>query len=416
MDIAGLEDDPDFWDMDIEEHCRDGLPDKPKKSKGASKPMLESPNPEPLVVPTKPKAPARKPMLESPKPEAPPTKPKASARKPADRRLEQLESLHERLSVATNLKLSQGHRLKLDSAAELKRKRKPMPKFNIDFAEIKDLETSGTKGYDEVELGDDDDDMPEAFEIMRTLSSPAGARTPPSETTYSSSDDVDSLIRAVPLDDIEGSEPRRLESSQKKRKSPPPPVRKRNRTLSISPPKKRSCYETSHSALQSKRIDVCFNLSTILFIHRYFSQRNVRFQEPSPPEVIDECEERLFLPNLSDSDPETTQNLDARLELVYSNRASNVDDDDYSLGSDEYLEVELATPNLTTSNSTPSNELEDDTPLKLTMFTYTETNDKMRMGKDELAEDLTNTTEINDPEDEFAELDAWLNSAAVDII
>ncbi|KAF5380937.1 hypothetical protein D9615_004089 [Tricholomella constricta] len=444
MDLAGLEDDPGFWDMDVDEKgddvkqvrdltkpkdgedltpsrhyksgkilqnldhaealprrlpngnlpcnhpckdknkcrhlcCRDGLPDKPKKRGAIGKPSTEPPKqPEPTA--------------------AAPTKHKDSIRKTIDRRLDQLESLHERSSVTRNLKLSPGHRLKLDSPTELRRKRKAIPDFDVQFTELKDPQTSKARGYDATYI-DDDDDLPEALDILKSLPTPTRPRTSPSETDYSNSD-IDSLIRAVPLDDIEGIPAPRSSSEKLNRadnnfmKLTPSPDRKRNRPSgSVSPSKKRRRYELPNeeeNAVKAQRIDVCFDLSSNDFVLKHSklstinaSQGNVRFEEPY-----------LFIPDTSD-EPYSTP--DTQQKAVDSHRGTC----SLSLDSD-YLDFGPATPDLTISSSTIS-ELEKKTPPNMKTFPNT-------------PKELNEAAGWTNNEDEFEELDAWLNSAAVEIL
>ncbi|KAF8077800.1 Sec63 Brl domain-containing protein [Lyophyllum atratum] len=360
--------------------CRDGLADKPKRRGSAGKTVLESP-----------KRPATRPIAVSAKAEK-------STRKPTDRRLEELESLHSRSNVTTNLKLSPGHRLKLDRASELKRKRKLIPDFNIEFTVLRDSQAAKTTGYDSADI-EEDDDLPEAFDILQTLATHPRPWTSPSENTYSNSD-MDSLIRAVPLDDIEVSTTEHLKDGEENEKqhkaiskselTPSPDHSMRGRSArSISPPRKRRRYEVVQGqrsvALQPQ------------------PSNTVHFQEFSPEPNRSSKNQALFRPTSSD---EPSENQDRREPIDFSGGLCVLDDSDFSLDSD-YLELPLATPDLTFSTSAIA-ELEDETHRVENVS--------------QILKDLPDATADSDSEnvkdevDEFAELDAWINSAAVEIL
>lgn len=178
-----------------------------------------------------------------------PTKDKMTvARKSTDRKLGDLEKLHERTNVTTNLKLSEGQRLKLDSPDELKRKQKPLPDFKLELADLNDPRPSNTASYEMKDIYYDDDDLPEAQDITKAIPSKFTERSPPSDTNYSNSD-IDSLIRAAPLDEIEmkhfenpqGPLKRKASEKYRGRVCRPETAMKRAR-LSASSPAKRVRY------------------------------------------------------------------------------------------------------------------------------------------------------------------------------
>lgn len=165
-----------------------------------------------------------------------------------DRGLEKLQSLHERANVSKSLKLSEGQRLKLDPT-ELKRKRRPLPNFNIQLSDLNDSGPSRSVNYDMVELDDDNDDLPEAHDILNTTRPPSAVKGTPSSETHYTNSEVDSLIRALPLDE-EGQVGAPLRLSQRKtplktgrksRQARPAPSPARNDTE--FPPAKRSRFE-----------------------------------------------------------------------------------------------------------------------------------------------------------------------------
>jgi ATP-dependent DNA helicase HFM1/MER3 len=173
------------------------------------------------------------------------TKPKTriADNTPADRKLNDLKKLHEKTNVTSNLKLPQGHRLKLDSPEQLKRKCRPFRDFNVEFADLKDTRPQNT----EVEyLGNDtdDDDLPESHDILKTVSTAIEGRSSPSETNYSNSD-LDSLIRAVPLDDNQEVFSTSITTSQDDSKRPGQQPGSLVASASTSPPTLKRKRETS---------------------------------------------------------------------------------------------------------------------------------------------------------------------------
>lgn len=71
-------------------------------------------------------------------------------------------------------------------------KRKVVPNFDIELADIDDGQVQVAEPFDDYE---DDDDLPEPSEMLKLLK-----KTPSSETNYSASD-IDTLIRDMPLDE-----------------------------------------------------------------------------------------------------------------------------------------------------------------------------------------------------------------------
>ncbi|KAG6854738.1 hypothetical protein C0991_002452 [Blastosporella zonata] len=293
------------------------------------------------------------------------TKALTSTRKPKakDRRLEELESLHQRTSVISNLQISPGHRLKLDSPSKLIRKRKPIPEFKIEYTELKDPFAVEKTDYDLAELDDDnDDDLPSAPGI----SSEHQIQTPSSDNNYSNSD-IDALIRAVPLDD-------------KISATVHPENETRNTTFLASSPagRKRKRVGSTSTKKRVRIEEITPNPS--------LSQGTMEFESPQkgyfenklgglfPPDFSDAIEDNPFEPNKA---------------------YGRADDDDYLFSASEYLDLRLATPDLTLSASISDSFDHSDIALQ------TERN---------------HMPTIDNKDDEVAELDAWLNSGAVEII
>ena len=158
--------------------------------------------------------------------------------KKVDRRIEELELLHRRTGTASNIRPVNGHRLKLDSSRQLKRKWESILDPNIKFTDLSDPQRSTTAVFEDT-IDIDDEEIPEVYDILNTT-----LRSPPSDTNYSNSE-VDSLIRAVPLDQTFGmmapiSPPRR---DQEDRVVSLPSTQLKEARGQNSLPKKRIRYE-----------------------------------------------------------------------------------------------------------------------------------------------------------------------------
>ncbi|KAH7879983.1 Sec63 Brl domain-containing protein [Lentinula edodes] len=173
--------------------CREGLRVPPKSKTGAVAKTTVKPN-----VVNDPQNQTKSKGFQSDFKRTP-SKPKPKPRVKTDQTLDDLDKLHKSTNVQQNLKLSQGHRIKLDpspSGPSIKRKNRPVPNFDIEFASIATVDT------DILDLPaslDDDDDLPAPHEIL--ASSKNKKRNYSSEDNYSNSE-LDALIRDIPSDDI----------------------------------------------------------------------------------------------------------------------------------------------------------------------------------------------------------------------
>ncbi|KAJ6490475.1 hypothetical protein DFH09DRAFT_1003499 [Mycena vulgaris] len=258
LDLEGLEDDPDFWNMPVDQHgdeipapppvvrdltkpkpqvkksqmarssvqaheVVDNSPPKPKKLangnyKYASVPHLNISLVSRLIRcnhPCKDKTKCRhmccrdglaeppkqpKKRTESKKdssPPASPVQPKKSKKtnQRLDSTMQDLERLHERTNV--RLKFPERGRPKLEPTSELKRKHRPPINFNVELTELSDGEPPVSYGI--ADLDDDDDDLPAPHELLKPANSVTKKQQPSPETNYSDSE-LDSLIRHVPSD------------------------------------------------------------------------------------------------------------------------------------------------------------------------------------------------------------------------
>ncbi|KAG6814547.1 hypothetical protein H0H92_000074 [Tricholoma furcatifolium] len=386
IDLAGLEDDPDFWNMEEEEEVTLVVRDLTKSGKDQSKYVAphkcgtEGPDRDGILprilhngniecnhpckdkvkcrhlcckeglLPEKPKnrPSSAKYQMEPSRPSAEvktitgntKAKPKTSTCKRMDRRLEQLESLHDRSSVNRNLHISPGRRLKLDSAVTLKKKRKAVPDFEIEYAELKTPHDTMSKSHEWPES--DDDDLPEApgISFARQLQRPS------SETDCSDSD-LDSLIRAVPLD---------LEDQ----------VQGRSPSFAQSPLKRKRAIEltTSNKKMQRSPQKLTHMLG-----------KTVNFYEPPQHAGSKGAAEPLFLPS-DDSKAKEPSYEPSRVNIPQETVLRN----EFPFPT-EYQDPGTSTLEQTTSTISHARADEEDKCA-----------------------------------DDFAELDAWLNSGAVEIL
>lgn len=183
------------------------------------------------------------------------TKKPTSAR--SDHDLKQLEALHERTGVTSNLNLTKGKRIKLHESFDdhvdppssalspiasapashprSRRPRPPRPSFDLEFSNLADKDTDN-RGRNLADISDaDDDDLPDARELIQSATqkrpiNSSGANKESSPSTNYDDIEIDALIAETNFDDVLDltmfpSSPRRetsvtLESSppQKKRK------------------------------------------------------------------------------------------------------------------------------------------------------------------------------------------------------
>ncbi|KAK0196704.1 hypothetical protein F5146DRAFT_1153057 [Armillaria mellea] len=145
----------------------------------------------------------------------------------SDRTLERMETLHMNTNVQDNLKLTEGQRIKLQPVPNVKkRKRKAAPDPEIKFADIGDSQPLQDVYRDISYHLDDDDDLPEAHEIMTS----APRKNVPFSDGFADSD-FDALIRDFPDDNDFGARP----ASPLNTRFSPSPVPKRMRLNDESP-------------------------------------------------------------------------------------------------------------------------------------------------------------------------------------
>ena len=122
--------------------------------------------------------------------------------KEASQSLRRLEALHERTGVEKSLRLGEGGRIKLQSelAPRSQSSRKPVPQFDIEFTKLKH-EPSATVTTP-MELSDSDDDLPDPGSYLRkhSKSRPAEQAVSSDSTNYSNSE-FDALIANASISD-----------------------------------------------------------------------------------------------------------------------------------------------------------------------------------------------------------------------
>ncbi|KAF7363796.1 ATP-dependent DNA helicase MER3 [Mycena sanguinolenta] len=438
LDLEGLEDDPDFWNMNVDEHG-DELPEpqvakdpvvrdltKGRVKKDETKPAQDVPKtsdispskPEKLVNgnykcnhPCKDKTKCRHmccrdglaepPKLKkraeaSPKKRtagsdgskthwtsiaSPPQSKKATKTKNVDSTMENLERLHE----CTN---------RTQAQAET-----PI-NFNVELTQLGDGQPPTSYAIPDLK---DDDDLPEPHELLKSSAKRRGLSP---ETNYSDSE-IDSLIRHVPLDLIENfanpAPPPPRPSKQiaskvmpKPLPSTPPPTRKRYAdSEEAHPPPKRSRFEVG--------------------ISRSFSS--------SPAGVSERAKETRPVGRV----PLFAKFSDESDDLIAP--------DDFgirSAGGETYDECEdfildcdifPTTPALTTA----SDESKDTSDISITypspILKSTSASSQAALALDgkkiahfEMDGEKENVDFEEEQDDDMKELDAWLNSGAVEII
>ncbi|TFK42447.1 hypothetical protein BDQ12DRAFT_732098 [Crucibulum laeve] len=441
MDMVGLEDDPDFWEMDISDNDKECLPSikdltRPKASQKAhadppshntSNALLKQRD-KPLEIQVKrlsngkyecnhsckdktkcrhmccrdglvdpPNASKKRATskLASPNARSNPSfsqlKNKASAASKADRQIKQLENIHEQMKVSQSLKLSDRQRLKLESPDQLKRKKRPKPDFGLELTDLKDF-NSPSVPFDMPDIDQDDDSLPEPHFLVEAVKHP---QTPSSETNYSNSE-IDALINSVPWgkDDaffgltVDGPKVSELPlkereniGNQKHVLATPPPSKRRRPSVVHSPPNKRTklVNKTNTSGMRSS------------FQCAPSWKQNVNSKGRSKP---------LFLESSKDEE----------VEIGFTHGYANQTSNNHANGSTPRtecfsdLEAPLATPALTQTSKLCSQK----TSQKFPPTSIPPPNNPEERYDATMAREET--------KDEFAELDDWLNSGSVDIV
>ncbi|KAJ7827539.1 hypothetical protein B0H14DRAFT_2814688 [Mycena olivaceomarginata] len=283
-----------------------------------------------------------------------------------DAAMESLERLHERTNV--NLKLPEGGP-----------QTKTSPLLSISMSNLTQLdERKPATSYTLADLNDDDDDLPEPYKLLQSPKSIAKKREPSPETNYSDSE-IDSLIRHAPPPKQDAAN-----GVQKPSPSTPLPSRKRNQSLGVVlPPPKRSRFEVGNSlglsspASSLQRIEVrwlryCSVHSTGLAVHQ----------------ISDESDHRSDLGDL-------------RAHSPYGE--SYQEDDDFILDCD----ILPTTPALTTASDDESKASNDISVTRPALIFDVDQQSPQQKARDE---GRTAHLEME------GELDAWLNSGAVEII
>ncbi|KAL1762083.1 P-loop containing nucleoside triphosphate hydrolase protein [Schizophyllum commune] len=348
--------------------CRDGLPAPPlglrkKPSTGNADP--KSPAPTQAKV-YKKKTPVKK----------SPAKPRA---KP-DRRLHDLDELHRNAKVSENLGIGNGKRIKIDTTPlKLSSPQKTNPEHGgrsplLEFKELED---------------DDDDDLPDPLDILRTMPSKQE-----SSDDYSDSE-LDALMLKIPSDEIPSSSaPPVRGSSSKKRLSTP--ISRNN--------VKRAKVEGSSSSPGPHRNKVGVEP---LFL-------DIPSSEEDEPIIVDPAPASKKRPNCS---PTPSPTADARTHAhtaqdpagaPYNDSSATYEDavtyDDATAYDDSGYFESLAMP------PSPVSFCDVDKPMDESSLT-TASNGlspplSWKLEKEALAMQV----------DEMDEFDAWLNSGAVEIV
>ncbi|KAJ7685543.1 P-loop containing nucleoside triphosphate hydrolase protein [Mycena polygramma] len=448
LDMEGLEDDPDFWNMDVDEHGDEIVPppvirdltkprakkDGPSATKSSAKDVKDSSDsPKKLANgnykcnhPCKDKTKCRHMCCRDGLAE-PPKQPKkrgeisgdskadwSSVASPAqskkakkasnrpDHTIEDLERLHERTNVS--LKLPEGGRLKLEPTSELKRKKKPPINFNVELSQLNDRKPATS--YALADLKDDDDDLPAPHELLNSPNIVAKKREPSPETNYSDSE-IDSLIRHVPLDCMqdttkETTPPKLRVSKQDANRGvrkplplTPLPSRKRNQSFEeILPPPKRARFE--------------------LGIREGFSS------SPAAQSKVREFPQKAWP---ADGTKIQAAGKDLPLFTTFSDESDDRPaPDDFTTygetyGEDEFIldcDILPTTPALTMASDDESKATSDISVTHLAPIFRFEPQKEAPAFEDGKGAEMG--AEKEEQDDDMNELDAWLNSGAVEIV
>lgn len=114
-----------------------------------------------------------------------------------DRRLRELEELHQGTNVKASIQLEEGRRIKLDDGASLdgrsdNKKMKKAPKFDLAFSDLKAGEPATTG--DAVDLAVSDDELPDTRDILTAFNRKKGKKPVRSSETHYSDPDIDHYI------------------------------------------------------------------------------------------------------------------------------------------------------------------------------------------------------------------------------
>ncbi|KAG7092807.1 hypothetical protein E1B28_009123 [Marasmius oreades] len=353
--------------------CREGTAKPPRSHPSAS---LKSPQPLQTKQTVKPQpAPAKTQKLM--------TGPKH------DHTLEDLEKLHKETNVEENLNMRKGHRLKLDllrsTGTLTNRKKKPMPTpdFDIKFSWIKDANQGETTDRTLSDFSDDDD-LPEADHIFSSLEKGLSHKRKQSSDTLYSDSEIDTLI--LPHEDAHS----KRKSSYTTRPSPPTSPAKRLKTSN----KDTRSTGTLFLPATSDNVDVPATVDI--------------------PDDEDDGVEILDSPVYDEPPPMFSGNIDDfTLDLQClgtsdTSVSSEVDNASVEINfppmSRSWRQRVLETTATDSPVCKPSHRVEGQAgPVKSETVEIEKGTEETESAKDEM-------------EEEFAALEAWLNSSAVEII
>ena len=194
-------------------------------------------------------------------------KAKSKPQKP-DRRLRELEELHQGTNVKASIQLEEGRRIKLDNGAPLdarsdNKKTKTAPKFDLAFSDLKADEPAAAG--DALDLAVSDDELPDTRDILTAFDRKKGKKPARSSETHYSDPDIDHYIEKY-VDVLSPAQPVRKTTARNSSpdvqdltmSSPPPktpPARKRSRDeemTSLSLKRRKLTTETNLPSISRK--------------------------------------------------------------------------------------------------------------------------------------------------------------------
>ncbi|KAF7295289.1 DEAD/DEAH-box DNA helicase [Mycena indigotica] len=359
LDLAGLEDDPEFWNTAVD---AEGNFEEPLKQpilrdltqthtqkKSTDPPASSASGPEKLSngnykcnhpckdktkcrhlccrdgLPELPRA-AKRRLDDNPKPAEPiaAKKPSKVTNKP-DKTIQQLEQLHE--STKANLKLVPGSRLKLESPDELKRKNKVNLDFSVKLSDLKDKESLPTS-FPRLQLDDDDDDLPEPQELVQAAKS--GLKRQRNSSPDYSDSELDSMIRHVPSETMKFKSPKRAHTPKRKNRNEENfrPLKKVHRE-DVAPSPESASNESHDHSMAYYDVQPLFNFAEDF----QYGTPEVELTLPSTPSLTDD--DRKTISDMSQ--PVATPDAPAPMPTQKADGPCNEDTNEDLMALDEWL-------------------------------------------------------------------------------
>ncbi|RPD80369.1 P-loop containing nucleoside triphosphate hydrolase protein [Lentinus tigrinus ALCF2SS1-7] len=338
-------------------------------------------------------------------------KPKEASKVKSERSLKHLEALHQQTGVKENLHLGDRDRIKLDTDLQnsSKRVRRIVPDFDVEFARLDDGPTNPR--IDISILSESDDELPDARGILGSLrGSDPGLPTAVSESTDYGDPEFDALIADLPL-----AGESCMTGAQKN------VSHALERDKATANPARKRKLRSSESPRPAKRLNQA---------QREESPIEIR---PSPTRAEQKEKAPSFDLSLSDegaSRPEVSQLFLPAFHSspVTSPASAPMNDDDGFVLDTSFFDIVPSTPDLTapdTTQSSQSHTAERDDAWPFRRFVSNHQNSTSLLGRFDdtsqrspprIEQQAMGEQDVDTYEDPLAEFEAWLNSGAVEIV